>query len=81
MVFKIAPVTRVEAREMLAAIRTKALLDGVRGQKGVDQGKVVDLILRVSALLTDLPEIQEMDLNPVMAFENAVAAVDGRIRI
>ena len=81
VVFKIAPVTRVEAREMLAAIRTKALLDGVRGQKGVDQGKVVDLILRVSALLTDLPEIQEMDLNPVMAFENAVAAVDGRIRI
>jgi len=47
----------------------------------VDREKVVDLILRVSALLADLPEIREMDLNPVMAFENAVYAVDGRIRI
>jgi len=81
VVFKIAPVTRVEAREMLASLKAKALLDGVRGEKGVDREKVVDLILRVSALLADLPEIREMDLNPVMAFENAVYAVDGRIRI
>jgi acetyl coenzyme A synthetase (ADP forming)-like protein len=79
--FKIAPVTRVEAREMLASIKAKALLDGVRGAKAVDKEKVVDLILRVSQLLTDLPEIREMDLNPIMAFENAAYAVDGRIRI
>jgi acetyltransferase len=81
VVFKIAPVTRVEAREMLASLKAKALLDGVRGEKGVDREKVVDLILRVSALLSDLPEIREMDLNPVMAFPDAVYAVDGRIRI
>ncbi|WP_349258810.1 acetate--CoA ligase family protein [Candidatus Deferrimicrobium sp.] len=47
----------------------------------MDKEKVVDLILRVSQLLTDLPMIQEMDLNPILAFENAVYAVDGRIRI
>jgi len=81
VVFKIAPVTRVEAREMLASVKTKALLDGMRGEKGIDKEKVVDLILRVSQLLTDLPMIQEMDLNPILAFENAVYAVDGRIRI
>ncbi|MBM2828417.1 MAG: acyl-CoA synthetase, ADP-forming, partial [Actinobacteria bacterium] len=81
VVFKIAPVTRVEAREMLDSIKTKALLDGMRGEKGVDREKVVSLIQRVSMLLTDLPEIKEMDLNPIMAFENAVCAVDGRIRI
>jgi acetyltransferase len=81
VVFKIAPVTRVEAREMLASVKTKALLDGTRGEKGIDKEKVVDLILRVSQLLTDLPMIQEMDLNPILAFENAVYAVDGRIRI
>jgi acetyltransferase len=81
VVFKIAPVTRVEAREMLASIRTKALLDGTRGEKGIDKEKAIDLILRVSQLLTDLPMIQEMDLNPILAFENAVYAVDGRIRI
>src|SRR5659263_545486 len=72
--FKIAPVTRVEAREMLAAIKTKALLEGMRGEKGTDKEKVIDLILRVSQLLTDLPMIQEMDLNPILAFENAVYA-------
>jgi acetate---CoA ligase (ADP-forming) len=79
--FKIAPVTRVEAREMLAAIKTAALLDGIRGEKGVDREGVVNLIQRISQLLTDLPMIQEMDLNPIMAFADAVYAVDGRIRI
>jgi acetyltransferase len=79
--FKIAPVTRVEAREMLASIKTKALLDGMRGEKGIDKEKVIDLILRVSQLLTDLPMIQEMDLNPILAFNDSVFAVDGRIRI
>ncbi|MBP2689085.1 MAG: acyl-CoA synthetase, ADP-forming, partial [Deltaproteobacteria bacterium] len=79
--FKIAPVTRVEAREMLASIRTRALLEGLRGEKGVDREKVIDLILRVSQLLTDLPMIQEMDLNPILAFSDYVCAVDGRIRI
>jgi len=81
VVFKIAPVTRVEAREMLDSIKTKALLDGFRGEKGVDREKVVRLIQRVSLLLTDLPMIREMDMNPILAFENAVTAVDGRIRI
>ena len=81
VVFKIAPVTRLEAREMLDSIKTRALLDGIRGGKGVDREKVVSLIQRVSLLLSGLPEIKEMDLNPVIAFENAVFAVDGRIRI
>ncbi|MDE3246552.1 MAG: acetate--CoA ligase family protein, partial [Acidobacteriota bacterium] len=81
VVFKIAPVTRVEALEMLSGIKTAALLDGLRGQKGVDKPAVVDLIQRVSRLVSDLPVIQEMDLNPVMAFEQGAFAVDGRIRI
>ncbi|MBI5483054.1 MAG: acetate--CoA ligase family protein [Deltaproteobacteria bacterium] len=81
VVFKIAPVTRVEAGEMLASIKTAALLDGVRGEQGIDKGEVINLIQRVSLLLTDLPMIQEMDMNPIMAFRNGVFAVDGRIRI
>ena len=79
--FKIAPVTRVEAGEMLASLKTAALLDGVRGEKGIDREGVINLIQRVSQLLNDLPMIQEMDMNPIMAFENGVYAVDGRIRI
>lgn len=81
VIFKIAPVTRVEAEEMLSSIKTSALLDGLRGEKGVDKKAVVDLIQRVSRLVSDFPVIQEMDLNPVMAFEDGVFAVDGRIRI
>jgi acetyltransferase len=81
VVFKIAPVTRVEAGEMLAVIKTTALLDGVRGEKGVDREAVITLIQRVSQLLTDLSMIREMDLNPIMAFADAIYAVDGRIRI
>ena len=81
VLFKIAPVTRVEAEEMLAGLKAARLLDGLRGQKAVDKPAVVDLIQRVSQLVTDLPMIQEMDLNPVLAFENGVFAVDGRIRI
>ncbi len=79
--FKIAPVTRVEAKEMLSSIKTSALLDGLRGEKGVDKAAVVRVIQQVSCLLTDHPEIQEMDLNPVMAFEDGCFAVDGRIKI
>jgi acetyltransferase len=81
VVFKIAPVTRIEASEMLASIKTSALLDGVRGEKGIDKEAVINLIQRVSMLLTDLPMIQEMDMNPIMVFEDGVFAVDGRIRI
>ncbi|ORJ59245.1 acetate--CoA ligase family protein [Geothermobacter hydrogeniphilus] len=81
VVFKIAPVTRVEAEEMLSGIKTAALLDGVRGEAGIDKQAVIELIQRVSQLLTDLPMIQEMDLNPIMAFADRAFAVDGRIRI
>lgn len=81
VVFKIAPVTALEAGEMLAGIKTAALLDGVRGEKGIDKQGVINLIQRVSQLLTELPMIEEMDMNPIMAFADGVYAVDGRIRI
>jgi acetyltransferase len=81
VIFKVAPVTKVEAEEMLAGIKTSALLDGVRGEAGIDKQAVINLIQRVSQLLGDLPIIQEMDLNPIMAFTDRAFAVDGRIRI
>jgi len=81
VIFKIAPVTKVEAEEMLAGIKTSVLLDGVRGESGINKQAVIELIQRVSQLLGDLPTIQEMDLNPIMAFADKVYAVDGRIRI
>jgi acetyltransferase len=81
VVFKLTPVSGAEAREMLSGIKGAALLDGVRGRKGIDREAVVDTIVRLSQLLTDLPQIREMDLNPVLAYEDRVAVADARILI
>ncbi len=81
VVFNLTPVASGEAKEMLSSIKGSALLEGVRGQKGVDQAKLIEIIQRLSQLLTDLPAIQEMDLNPLMAFEDRVFVVDARIAI
>jgi len=81
VVFNLTPVSSVEAKEMLSSIKGSALLEGVRGQKGVDQTKLLEIIQRLSQLLTDLPAIQEMDLNPLMAFEDKVFVVDARIAL
>ncbi|MFH0726502.1 MAG: acetate--CoA ligase family protein, partial [Pseudomonadota bacterium] len=81
VVFDLTPVTDTEAQQMVASIKGAALLKGVRGQAGVDRAALVDLIGRLSQLVTDLPEIQEMDLNPVMALRDSACAVDARIAI
>jgi acyl-CoA synthetase (NDP forming) len=79
VVFNLTPVSSGEAGQMLSAIKGASMLEGVRGQKGVNQDMVIEIIQRLSQLLTDLPEIQEMDLNPLIAFEDQVVVVDARI--
>jgi acetyltransferase len=81
VVFNLTPVSAGEAGQMLAAIKGASMLEGVRGQKGVNRDLLIEIIQRLSQLLTDLPEIQEMDLNPLVAFEDQVFAVDARIAI
>ncbi|RTZ97619.1 MAG: CoA-binding protein [Deltaproteobacteria bacterium] len=81
VVFNLTPVTDADAKEMLTRIKGAALLDGVRGRKGVDRAAIEALICRLSQLLGDLPAIKEMDLNPVLAFETGVFVVDARIAI
>jgi len=77
--FKIAPITEIEAGEMIDSLKAATLLKGVRGQAGVDRTGIVDILLRVSQLVSDFPKIREMDLNPVMAFADKVVAVDARM--
>jgi acetate---CoA ligase (ADP-forming) len=77
--FSLTPVSDREAREMVEGLRLSPLLKGVRGQKGVDLDKLSEIVQRLSLLVTDLPEIMELDLNPCLAFEEAVIAVDARI--
>jgi len=79
VVFKIAPTTDVEANEMLENIKSAALLNDFRGKKGIDKGKVSEILQRISTLVNDFPEIKELDLNPIFANENRVCAVDARI--
>lgn len=67
--FRLAPVTNKEADGMIDSIKTKKLLEGVRGEKPADKKKLSDLIQRLSALVTDFPEIKELDMNPVLVME------------
>jgi acyl-CoA synthetase (NDP forming) len=81
VVFKLTPVTTAEARDMLASIQGASLLKGVRGQKGVDEAALVDVIQRLSQLVVEQPGIRELDLNPVVAYEDRVLVVDARIGV
>jgi len=66
---------------MLESIKGAPLIEGVRGRKGVNRDILEELIQRLSRLVSDLPAIKEMDLNPVMAFEDGAVVVDARISI
>ena len=79
--FRLTPVAEREARDMIESLRTYPLLAGVRGQAGVDVGALAELIQRVSQMLVDNPEIRELDINPVLAFEDGAKAVDVRVMI
>lgn len=67
--FRLAPVTSREADDMIVSIKTKKLLEGVRGEKPADKKKLSELIQRLSLLVTDFPEIKELDMNPVLVME------------
>ncbi len=79
--FELTPVSTTEAKEMVTSIKSYPLLSGFRGEKGVNRDKLIEVLQRVSQLVTDLPAIQEMDLNPIIAYEDKVSVVDARIRI
>jgi len=67
--FRLAPLTDQEADDMISSIKTKKLLDGVRGEKPSDISKLSECIQRLSQLVTDFTEIKELDMNPVLVME------------
>jgi len=67
--FRLAPVTDKEAEDMITSIKTKKLLEGVRGEKPSDLAKLSECIQRLSQLVTDFTEIKELDMNPVLVME------------
>ncbi len=78
---RLAPLTDTDAAQMISGLRAAPLLLGHRGSPAVDTGALADLMLRVSRLADDLPEIAELDLNPVIARPDGTHIVDVRIKI
>jgi acetyltransferase len=81
VVFRLCPVTDLEAAGMVSELKAAPILSGARGEKGVDRGAIIDTIRRVSQMLLDLPMIREMDLNPLLAREDGVFVVDARMTL
>lgn len=81
--FRIAPVSRKAASEMVDEIKAVKLLKGVRGENPSDIDSIIDIILKVSQLVTDFPEIMEMDINPLFVKRQGEGSIagDARIRI
>jgi acetyl coenzyme A synthetase (ADP forming)-like protein len=77
--FRLAPTTPPEALQMLGELRGAAILGGVRGAPAADREALAALIVKVSQLAADFPEIGEIDLNPVMAGAHGAVAVDARL--
>ena len=81
VVFRVHPVTDIDAREMIRGIRGYPLLEGVRGETSVDLVALEEIIQRVSQMAGDHEEIVEMDINPLVAFADRVVALDARFQI
>ena len=77
----LAPLSYEEAYSMIRSLRAYKIIKGTRGQKGVNEDKFAEIIVRLSTLLRFATEIKEMDINPLLATEKDVVAVDARIRI
>lgn len=77
----LSPLSKIEIRDMIESLKGYKLIQGARGQEGVNEEQFVDIIQRISALVEMAPEIMEMDINPLIGNAKAITAVDIRIRI
>ncbi|MGB9890342.1 MAG: acetate--CoA ligase family protein, partial [Anaerolineae bacterium] len=76
--FRVAPLTRADAEEMIEEIRGKALLAGARGRPPADREALVEAILAFSRLLAENPAMAEIEINPLLVLPEGVVAVDAR---
>ena len=77
----LSPVSKVEAQKMIASLRGYQLIQGARGQEGVNEAIFVEVVQRLSALVEVAPEIVEMDINPLLGTQKHITAVDVRVCI
>jgi acetyl coenzyme A synthetase (ADP forming)-like protein len=79
--FRLAPLTDLDARELVASGKAGRLVAGFRGAPPADAPAVADLLVRLSLLVDEVPEVAELDLNPVLALPEGCLAVDARVRV
>jgi len=77
--FRIVPLTKRDAREMIREIKGFPLFEGYRGQELVDVSNLEELLLKVSDFVEQNPEVRELDLNPIFAYSDGAVAVDARV--
>jgi acetyltransferase len=76
---RIAPINRFEAEEMISELKSSAILKGIRGEPPSDRDSLIEHLLRLSQLMVDFPEIEGVDINPLIVLEKGALAVDARI--
>jgi acyl-CoA synthetase (NDP forming) len=79
--FRIAPLTDVDADELVTTGKAGRLVGGFRGAPPADTAALTDLVLRLARLGEELPEIAELDLNPILALTDRCVVVDARVRV
>jgi acetyl-CoA synthetase (ADP-forming) len=77
--FRVAPIEKEDAKEMIKEIKAYKILEGARGNPPVDQETLADILLKTSDMLMDCPEIKELDMNPILAYPDGARIVDARI--
>jgi acetyltransferase len=75
------PISEQESLQMIQHLKAYPMLQGIRGKKGIDINSYASSIKKIGLLVQAVPEIMELDLNPLLATENKIIAVDARIRI
>jgi len=79
VIFRVAPITREDASEMIKKVKAFPLLNGYRNTPPADLNAIINVLLNASRLVMDHPEIKELDLNPIMAYETGAITVDARV--
>ncbi len=77
--FRVIPVEQRDAQEMIKEIKGYPLLQGYRGKEPTNISALVEIILKISKLIEENPQIKELELNPILAYKNKAVAVDARI--
>jgi acyl-CoA synthetase (NDP forming) len=77
--FRVAPIDKIDALNLIHELRGSRILEGIRGQPPADLGAIVDLLMDVSSMMSQHSAISQLDLNPVIAYPSGVCAVDTRI--